>query len=156
MTPSFPEHHFDLLWTVTCGEKDVLDVAFRIKEAIASRPQFCLWLSGDLGSGKTTFTSELLHVLGLSKHVPVLSPTYTYMTEYDVGTRKIYHLDLYRLAEGDEDSLEGLLHGVVPWAMIVEWPEKAGNSSIISPDFWLKICFEESDTRNYKFFVRKA
>ena len=57
-------------------------------------------LSGDLGSGKTKFTEGVLRHFGLEDELS--SPTFTIVNEYDAKDFKIFHFDLYRLADVDE------------------------------------------------------
>ena len=84
-----------------------------------------IFLSGDLGAGKTTFARGFLEALGHVGRVP--SPTYTLIEPYACGSLTVYHVDLYRLGDSrDVDDL-GLAElpgpGVV---MLIEWPERAG------------------------------
>ncbi len=83
-------------------------------------------LTGDLGSGKTTFTQGL--ALGLAVFEPIVSPTFTIINEYFSGRVPLYHLDLYRLesAEVDELNLESYWSGIEiePGIMAIEWAER--------------------------------
>ena len=81
-------------------------------------------LEGDLGMGKTVFARGVAAGLGIPED-EVRSPSYTLVHEYEGGRCPLFHVDLYRLAGGDE--LEGLgldelteAGGVV----LVEWGEK--------------------------------
>lgn len=120
----------------------------KIAEFVASRlscdEHFILWLRGDLGVGKTTFAGELLHTLGLPQDVPVLSPTFTFMTEYDTNIGTIAHLDLYRLTDGPTDPLGFLLADRNFSGLIVEWPERAQDSPWIKKTHELTLSFTES------------
>jgi tRNA threonylcarbamoyladenosine biosynthesis protein TsaE len=85
-----------------------------------------VYLSGDLGAGKTTLTRGLLHSLGVTG--PVRSPTYTLVEIYEIGTLTALHLDLYRL--NDASELDNL--GLREWARgghlwLVEWPERGAD-----------------------------
>lgn len=106
---------------------------------------FILWLVGDLGAGKTTLAGNLLHALGVPDSVPVLSPTFTYLTEYDAPIGKIAHMDLYRLVEGDVDSLESLLSGRIYRGIVVEWPERAADSPLIEKTHEVKLFSGDND-----------
>ena len=84
-----------------------------------------LYLSGELGAGKTTFARGFLRGLGVDG--PVRSPTYTLLELYAAGAVTVVHLDLYRLNHAAE--IEGL--GLGEWARpghvwLIEWPEKGG------------------------------
>ncbi|UJA20413.1 tRNA (adenosine(37)-N6)-threonylcarbamoyltransferase complex ATPase subunit type 1 TsaE [Thermoleophilia bacterium SCSIO 60948] len=83
-------------------------------------------LSGDLGSGKTTFVRGACRSLGVAD--PVTSPTYTVGQSYAGRDLCVSHLDLYRLGSlADEDP--GLLDDYLTSERIafVEWPgEGAG------------------------------
>lgn len=92
--------------------------------AASLRPGDVVLVSGELGSGKTTFVRGALRALGVSG--PVTSPTFVVGHAYDGRDGPLAHLDLYRLhGMGDEDP--GLLDPFfVPGTIaFVEWPEQA-------------------------------
>jgi len=64
-------------------------------------PNMVICLSGDLGSGKTTFTKGFADALGIKE--PVTSPTFTIIKEYYGGEMPLYHMDVYRLDDGPKD-----------------------------------------------------
>ncbi|MEG0260920.1 MAG: tRNA (adenosine(37)-N6)-threonylcarbamoyltransferase complex ATPase subunit type 1 TsaE [Lysinibacillus sp.] len=79
-------------------------------------------LEGDLGAGKTTFTKALAKGLGVTRTVN--SPTFTIIKQYE-GRVPFNHLDVYRLADSDEDlGWDELFYGdavsVVEWAHLIE------------------------------------
>jgi len=81
------------------------------------RPGDLVLVSGELGSGKTTFVRGACRALGVAG--PVTSPTFTIGHLYD-GDVEIAHLDLYRLSEIDPAILEDY---VTPERIaFVEWP----------------------------------
>lgn len=85
-------------------------------------PQDTITLEGDLGAGKTTFTQALAKALGISRTVN--SPTFTIMKQYE-GRLPLNHLDVYRLADSDEDlGWDEIFYGdavtVVEWAHLIE------------------------------------
>ena len=120
------------------------------KHLLQSQGSFCIWLRGDLGAGKTTLAGKLLHGLGLAANIPVLSPTFTYMTEYKTSRGLIAHLDLYRMVEGDLDSVSTLLADRKFKGMIVEWPERCPRAEEISPTLILDISFAGNNARCYQ------
>ena len=82
-----------------------------------------IFMIGDLGSGKTTFTKGFAEGLGFSNEVQ--SPTYPILNEYSNSDNFIYHFDLYRL----KSVLEFLEIGGIEYLSstngicIIEWPE---------------------------------
>lgn len=84
-----------------------------------------LALHGDMGVGKTTFVQGLAHGLGV--HGQVTSPTFAIYTVYQGISRRLVHLDAYRLEH--EAQLEPLLLEeflISPYCLAIEWPEKTG------------------------------
>lgn len=83
-------------------------------------------LTGDLGAGKTTFVQGL--GLGLEIHQPIVSPTFTLVSEYLEGRLPLYHLDLYRLEtqEVHQLYLESYWEGIdVPLGITaIEWAQR--------------------------------
>ncbi len=87
-------------------------------------PLVVVYLTGELGAGKTTFARGFLRALGVTD--PVRSPTYTLLELHEAQALTLVHLDLYRLQHPLE--LESL--GLREWAgpahlWLVEWPERA-------------------------------
>ena len=80
-------------------------------------PQHTITLEGDLGAGKTTFTQALAKGLGITRTVN--SPTFTIMKQYN-GRLPLNHLDVYRLADSDEDlGWDEIFYGDA--VTVVEW-----------------------------------
>ena len=88
------------------------------------RPGDVVLVSGELGSGKTTFVRGACRGLGVRG--PVTSPTFTIGRRY-AGRVPVAHVDLYRL-EGLDHEDPGLLADYLGPDMVtfVEWPERAG------------------------------
>ena len=57
-------------------------------------------LTGEMGAGKTTFTSHL--VRSFDKSLNPNSPTFNLMNEYKTSEFSIFHFDLYRLKSSEE------------------------------------------------------
>ena len=65
----------------------------------------CIFLIGEIGVGKTTFTRYLINYLqekNGEKMTEVLSPTFNLLYEYDLNNIKIMHYDLYRIEDKSE------------------------------------------------------
>src|SRR3954449_9360013 len=85
------------------------------------RPGDVVLVSGELGTGKTTFVRGAARALGVNG--PVTSPTFTIGHVYAGDGVEVAHLDLYRLATlAAEDP--ALLDDYVTPARVafVEWP----------------------------------
>ncbi|WP_210361597.1 tRNA (adenosine(37)-N6)-threonylcarbamoyltransferase complex ATPase subunit type 1 TsaE [Borreliella valaisiana] len=83
-------------------------------------------LSGDMGSGKTSFLKGLALNLGISYFT---SPTYNIFNVYDFIDFKFYHIDLYRVFSLEEFELIGGLEILMDLDSIIaiEWPQIALN-----------------------------
>ena len=84
-----------------------------------------IFLIGEIGVGKTTFTRFLINYLQKkegSKTTEVLSPTFNLLHEYDLKKFKIMHYDLYRLREEKEINNIGLFNENQNAVKIIEWP----------------------------------
>ena len=85
-----------------------------------------IYLTGDLGAGKTTLTRGFLRALGVTG--AVRSPTYTLVEVYEVGALTAVHLDLYRLRDPSELDNLGLREWARPGHIwLVEWPERGSD-----------------------------
>jgi tRNA threonylcarbamoyladenosine biosynthesis protein TsaE len=87
-------------------------------------PGRLLYLSGDLGAGKTTLVRGLLRALGHAERVK--SPTYALVEPYIISRLHLYHFDFYRFKEPTEWLTSGFREYFDGLATcIVEWPERA-------------------------------
>lgn len=96
-------------------------LAVRLGELV--KPGDVITLEGDLGAGKTAFTKGLAKGMGIRKNVN--SPTFTIMKEYRDGRLPLYHMDVYRMEDSDEDLgfdefFEGEGVTVVEWAHLIQ------------------------------------
>jgi tRNA threonylcarbamoyladenosine biosynthesis protein TsaE len=86
-----------------------------------------VYLTGDLGAGKTTFARGFLHALGVTG--PIHSPTYTLLETYETASATVVHLDLYRLRDMAELEPLGLRDLAVPGHVwLIEWPERGAGA----------------------------
>ena len=85
-------------------------------------PGMVIGLSGDLGSGKTTFTKYFAKAMGVNDSVN--SPTFTLLKTYQ-GQLDLYHMDVYRLEGiGYDYELDDFIFGsgvsVIEWYTYIE------------------------------------
>ena len=103
------------------------DALSRFGEALGSglTPPAVIGLSGEMGTGKTTFVQAICR--GLGARALATSPTYALVHHYEAGPAPVYHVDCYRLKHPDEARDLGFEDMVREGAIIlIEWPERAG------------------------------
>ena len=108
-------------------------------------------LSGDLGSGKTTFVQGL--AAGWGSLDPVSSPTFVLVNVYrrqeSIGLR-LYHLDAYRLsgaAEAEDLDLDNMMEG---GPLVIEWADRI--QPILPPqNLWVSLQWIDENQRDLLF-----
>jgi len=103
-----------------------------------------LWLSGDLGTGKTTFAQALTRAAGADS---ATSPTFALVQEYESPEGRIVHADCFRLRSAEE-AVDLDLHAAAASARltIIEWPERAG-THIPQPTIHFHFEYDEEPTQ---------
>ncbi len=121
--------------------EDTMELAENIESEKFSGMVICL--DGELGSGKTVFVKGFAKALGIKD--TITSPTFSLVKEYYDGEMPLFHMDVYRLEDSNENfGLDDYLNqdGVC----IIEWPEMIETQL---PDERLDIKFKviDDDTR---------
>jgi tRNA threonylcarbamoyladenosine biosynthesis protein TsaE len=139
----------------TESDKETRGVAaLMVRELRRGAPHpFVIGLSGELGSGKTTFTQGFAVALGVKRRL--LSPTFLIMRSYHLpravaGYDKIFHLDAYRLRHRSETDVLGLAEILrdPKNIILIEWVENINGAL---PKNSIAIHFEHGKKENERF-----
>ena len=100
------------------SEEDTLELAENIESE--KFPGMVICLNGELGSGKTVFVKGFAKALEITE--TITSPTFNLIKEYPNGQLPLYHMDLYRLTDKNNNI------GITDYfnkdgVCIIEWPE---------------------------------
>ena len=103
---------------------DLEKISNKIKKKLT--PGDVIFLYGEIGVGKTTFTRLLINNYEREKNLKVsevLSPTFNIVFEYDIKKLTIKHYDLYRLRNDSDLKNIGLFEDLEQTITLIEWPE---------------------------------
>ena len=106
---------------ITHSEKETLRFSAALADMLNAGDT--VLLTGDLGTGKSVIARGIARAMGVTGAMP--SPTFTILIPYQ-GNKKVYHFDLYRLADPDEFYAAGLDEFVGgDGVALIEWPQMA-------------------------------
>jgi tRNA threonylcarbamoyl adenosine modification protein YjeE len=108
----------------------------------------CIFLIGEIGVGKTTFTRSFINDLqkreGI-KETEVLSPTFNLLYEYDIKNLKVMHYDLYRIKNKKELDQLGIFKEDTDTIKVLEWPELIETNLTSRLELYLKYSNNENE-----------
>ncbi len=111
-------------------------------------------LSGELGSGKTTFARNLINSIykinEIEKPRSIKSPSFPLLITYDVTNFEIYHYDLYRISKFRELSEINFFEELNNSITIIEWPEIIINNLKSYNFYSIDFTFIDENIRNIK------
>lgn len=146
---SFLKHQANQKFTLTVNLSQTKKLATQVMAQARLLGINTIWLQGDLGSGKTTFTQAIARHLGITR--PVTSPTFILMRDYQPAWgqwQKLYHVDLYRLKSAAQLKSIDLpeLWGRKENLVVVEWAQKI-TTDLPTPRLKLKFKSNQEQTR---------
>ena len=134
-------------------QDEAAQVAFGELLGHASQGRGVIFLQGTLGMGKTTLTRGIL--AAYQYRGAVKSPTYTLVEPYELEQAKVYHFDLYRLADAEELEYMGIRDYFDEDALcVIEWPDK-GAGVLPIPDIELTLT-KDGNGRNAVLITHTA
>ena len=132
--------------------KDLNKITEKINKIIS--PGDYIFLFGEIGSGKTTFTRHLVNSLEIKNKLSeseVLSPTFNIVYEYEINNILIKHFDLYRLKSKDELNNLGIFDNTEDIITIIEWPELIDEKPLNRLELYFKYA-ENMEERNLEVY----
>lgn len=134
--------------------------ATRLAQHWQAQPQdadMLIFLHGDLGAGKTTFTRHLLRALGVQGRIK--SPTFAVAETYQITAPHpltIWHCDFYRFDDPREWEDSGLRDLFADTGLkLVEWPEKVG-ALLPRPDWDIQLQPVDDSARQARIEAHSA
>ena len=107
---------------VTCSADETIAQGQKLASRV--KPPLLVFLSGELGAGKTTLAKGIISGLGAGREEDVTSPSFTLVHLFH-NSCKVYHIDLYRIADFHDLETLGLEDVFAePAVVLVEWPER--------------------------------
>tara|TARA_B100000686_G_scaffold172917_1_gene180093 strand:+ start:207 stop:653 length:447 start_codon:yes stop_codon:yes gene_type:complete len=114
-------------------------ISQKVKKILS--PGDTIFLYGEIGVGKTTFSRLLINNYendNKIKKSEVLSPTFNIVFEYEINKFKIRHYDLYRLKNSEDIKNIGLFESLENSIILIEWPELIKKKPVNRIDLFFK------------------
>ena len=111
-------------------------------------------LSGELGSGKTTFARNLINSIfeknKLQKPDSIKSPSFPILITYKINNFEIYHYDLYRISKTSELDELNIFEELNNSITLIEWPDIIMNKFNSYSFYSLNFTIRDENTRALK------
>jgi tRNA threonylcarbamoyl adenosine modification protein YjeE len=111
-------------------------------------------LSGELGSGKTTFARNLINSIfernKLQKPSSIKSPSFPILITYELNNFEIYHYDLYRISKNSELDEINIFEELNNSITLIEWPDIIMNKLNSYSFYSLNFTIRDENTRILK------
>ena len=110
-----------------------------------------LFLNGEVGVGKTTFTRYLINFLQKKNNqliTEIPSPTFNLINEYHLDTFILKHYDLYRVNDEKELNNLDIFESISDQITLIEWPEIIKNYKLVNK---IELFFEYDKDYNNRF-----
>lgn len=123
-------------------QKIAKDFAKKILRFRSSQKAVVIGLSGELGSGKTTFVQGFAKALGIKERI--ISPTFVILKRF----KNLIHIDAYRI-KNPKEILDLGWNDLIKNPeniILVEWPEKI-KKILPKPHFWLNFSYTSPQKR---------
>ena len=133
--------------------REIEKITKKIKKILS--PGDTIFLHGEIGVGKTTFSRLLINRYEKEykiKKSEVLSPTFNIVFEYEIKKFKIKHFDLYRLKSNRDIKNIGLFENSEQSITLVEWPELIKDK----PQNRFDLFFEYEEDYNERSLIIKS
>ena len=109
-------------------------------------------MKGDLGAGKTCFTSGFAKGMGYSGDV--CSPTFAIVNEYRGGRLDIYHFDMYRISGWEDLYTTGYFEALESGGVLfIEWSE---NIEAALPESYVTVTIERLSENDRRIMVKEV
>jgi len=141
--------------------KEVFDLVqkFFIEQNDNNQKPCLVFLNGDLGAGKTTFTKYFAKVLGIDEIV--ISPTFIFRKDYYFNIQNkesiLIHIDGYRFETSEESRVLNLDFELnsnknnlksTKKVILIEWAEKFKDYYNLNPDLEIDIKYKSENERD--------
>lgn len=126
-------------------EEIAKELLFEIKKFFEKENRSCIiFLKGDMGAGKTTFTKFFAKIFGIEE--VIISPTFVLRKDY----KNLIHIDGYRFEKGEEGKALYLDRELEDNGKVIfiEWPERFVKSVGINPDFVIDFKHTKEEERD--------